>query len=167
MISDVELIERFSLRPHPEGGFFRETFRDTLEVTVSPSEFDSGASQHTRSAATAIYYLLRQGDRSRFHRLRFCEVWHFYLGGPLEIWMLAKGTATSVRLGPNFIGGERLQVMIPAGCWFAAAPVSTAAYSFVGCTVAPGFEFSDFELASQDGLIRQFPEHRSLICRFT
>jgi predicted cupin superfamily sugar epimerase len=121
-----QLIRRLGLISHPEGGYFRETFRDT----------NSG-----RSRSTAIYFLLKRGEVSRWHRIDAAEVWHFYRGAPLELKI---GKATHI-LGPAIGEGQAPQLVVPPGEWQAAK--SLGDYTLVGCTVAPGFEFSKFELA--------------------
>lgn len=135
-----EVIERLGLKPHPEGGFFRETFRD-------PSSCGLGG----RSAGTAIYYLLREEDSSAWHRLTdAAEVWHHYAGAPLEL-ALSPGRGsrgmTRVRLGPDLAAGEEPQAVVPAGVWQHAQPLG--GWVLVGCTVAPGFDFKSFEMAPE------------------
>lgn len=129
-----EIIRLLDLRPHPEGGFYRETFRD------APAEGGRGAS-------TAIYYLLREGDVSAWHRVRdAAEVWHHYAGGPLELSLSPDGRRReTVRLGTDLAAGERPQAVVPAGVWQAARPLG--GWVLVGCTVAPGFDFAAFEMA--------------------
>ena len=124
-----DLIVRLGLRPHPEGGHFRETFRDV------------GA--EARAFSTAIYFLLREGEASRWHRVDAAEVWHFYRGDPLELKI---GKSVHI-LGPEVSAGQAPQIVVPAGAWQAAR--SLGAYTLVGCTVAPGFEFSKFEMAEE------------------
>ena len=123
------------LVPHPEGGHFRETFRDHRRV--------DGA----RSASTSMYFLLAHGERSHWHRIDAAEVWHFYAGAPLLLETTAGEVAAVARvtLGPDLAAGERPQAVVPAGAWQAAK--SLGAWTLVGCTVAPGFEFGEFELA--------------------
>jgi uncharacterized protein len=135
MLSADEVIRELSLAPHPEGGFFRETFRD---------EARAGAG---RAASTAIYYLLAQGEISQWHRVDAAEIWHFYAGAPLELCLSEDGLeADRHRLGADLAAGERPQLVAPAGWWQSAS--SLGAWTLVGCTVAPGFEFSRFELAA-------------------
>lgn len=131
------IIAALGLKPHPEGGWFRETFRDKS----SPGS-DAG-----RGHSTAIYYLLEAGDRSAWHRVRdAAEVWHFYAGAPLELNVAGEGLARMATvLGPDILQGQRPQAVVPADCWQAAR--SLGAWTLVGCTVAPGFEFSTFEMA--------------------
>jgi predicted cupin superfamily sugar epimerase len=125
-----DVIAALGLARHPEGGHYRETFRD------GPP----------RATSTAIYYLLRRGERSHWHRIDAAEVWHFYLGAPLRLLIAEPGQALrDLRLGTDVLAGEELQAIVPKGAWQAAS--SFGDYSLVGCTVAPGFEFSGFELA--------------------
>jgi predicted cupin superfamily sugar epimerase len=127
-----DLIRLLDLKPHPEGGFFRETFRDRTD--------DCG-----RARSTAIYYLLRAGEFSRWHRIDAVEIWHFYAGQPLELKVVDGAEQRGWLLGPDLARGQVPQVIVAARCWQSAR--SRGAYSLVGCTVAPGFEFSGFELA--------------------
>ncbi len=130
----ADIIRALDLAPHPEGGYYRETFRD-------PRADAAG-----RSRSTAIYYLLAAGQSSAWHRVDAVEIWHFYSGAPLELALCAPGGEPQrQRLGPNVAAGERPQLVAPAGFWQAAR--SLGDYTLVGCTVAPGFEFSGFELA--------------------
>lgn len=131
-----DIITALNLQPHPEGGHFRETFRDV-----------HGDSR--RALSTAIYYLLRAGEVSHWHRVDTAEVWHWYAGGPLELSTFADGASRSTNiLGNRIDSGERPQIVIPARVWQSAR--SLGDWTLVGCTVAPGFEFAGFELASQD-----------------
>lgn len=145
----TELIDRFALSPHPEGGYFAETYRATTTVPTSHGE---------RSASTAIYFLLPKGTKSHLHRIQSDEAWHFYLGGPLKITELRPdGKVIETVLGQNLDRGNVLQHVVPAGSWFGAIPEPGTDFSFVGCTVAPGFDFADFELADPDQLSQQYP----------
>jgi uncharacterized protein len=153
------LIRRFDLKPHPEGGFFNETYRSAMRV-----QRDDGA---TRSASTAIYYLLCDGAHSAWHRIQSDEVWHFYAGEPLLVHVLDEsGALLTHKLGNALTHSNAVfQAVVPAGAWFAAECADPATFALVGCTVAPGFEFSEFELAEVGGLVRQYPQHRELIER--
>jgi hypothetical protein len=132
--SAAGIIRLLDLHPHPEGGYFRETFRD-------PAQDSRG-----RAVSTLIYFLLEAGQHSHWHRVDATEVWHFYAGGPLEIKISRDGRETSVhRLGPDLTAGERPQCVVPAHEWQSA--MSLGAWTLAGCGVAPGFEFSGFELA--------------------
>ncbi len=147
---DVQrVIESLELVPHPEGGLYRETFRSTQWVT-------SGDGQR-RCAGTAIFYLLREGEFSVFHRISSCEVWHHYDGGALLVHQLGVGSVRLDRFHP--------QCVVRAGAWQAAEPEGEAV--LCGCTVAPGFEFDDLEIASEHELIRLFPKKATLIQRLT
>jgi predicted cupin superfamily sugar epimerase len=135
-LTAAEVVRLLELAPHPEGGHFRETFRD--------SGTDGG-----RAVSTAIYFLLARGERSHWHRIDAVEIWHFYAGAPLILETTASERAaiTRVTLGPDLAAGERPQAMVAAGTWQAAE--SLGAWTLVGCTVAPGFEFERFELAAK------------------
>lgn len=131
-----QVILALALQPHPEGGWYRETFRD--------GQTDA----HGRAHSTAIYYLLRSGERSAWHRVDAAELWHFYAGAPLRL-RLKTGDAdeTAVVLGSDLLAGQRPQGLVPKGVWQAAEPMG--AWSLVGCTVAPGFRFEGFELEAR------------------
>lgn len=136
-VSAQDVVKLLELAPHPEGGFYRETFRD------------SARNANGRAASTAIYYLLAKGQRSAWHRIDAVEIWHFYAGAPLELTISADGSkATQSRLGLDLAKAERPQITVPAGEWQSA--ISCGEWSLVGCTVAPGFEFAAFELAPAD-----------------
>jgi predicted cupin superfamily sugar epimerase len=134
-LTAAEIVRRLGLAPHPEGGHFRETFRD-------PRATEGG-----RAASTAIYFLLARGERSHWHRVDAAEVWHFYAGAPLLLQTAASEVAavTHVTLGPDLAAGEHPQAVVPAGAWQAAE--SLGDWTLAGCTVAPGFVFEKFELA--------------------
>ena len=148
-----ELIDRLGLVPHPERGFYVETFR--AGASVRPAERDVD-----RSASTAIYFLVTaEAPVTYLHRLASDEVFHLYEGGPLEILRLFRdGTWDVARLGLDVEAGARPQVVVPAGTWFGTELESGASHCLVGCTVAPGFEFSDFELAEGPELELQYPD---------
>ncbi|TXH37034.1 MAG: cupin domain-containing protein [Rhodospirillaceae bacterium] len=160
-----DLVGRLALQPHPEGGFFRETYRAALTLPAA------GLAQHfsgDRQASTAIYYMLASGDRSRLHRIRSDEVWHFYLGDPLQVIELTEsGEAQVTLLGTDFAAGQVPQHVVPAGRWFGACPAPGSAYSLVGCTVAPGFDFADFEMADASALLATHPTAAEWIKRLT
>ena len=134
-LTAAQIVRLLGLVPHPEGGHFRETFRDARRV------------DGTRAASTAIHFLLARGERSHWHRIDAVEVWHFYAGAPLllETAADAASAVTRVTLGPDLAAGESPQAIVPAGAWQAAE--SRGAWTLVGCTVAPGFTFERFELA--------------------
>jgi predicted cupin superfamily sugar epimerase len=131
----ADIIARLGLKPHPEGGHYRETFRDPR------------ADANGRARSTAIYFLLARGERSHWHRIDAVEIWHYYAGDALILQMADDGGRRSVRLGPDLAAGEVPQAIVPSRAWQAAE--STGDWTLVGCTVAPGFDFATFELAPQ------------------
>ena len=156
----ARLIAQLGLQPHPEGGFYSETWR-AAEMLRRP------ALGVERAAGTAIYYMLSGDAYSAWHRIRSDEIWHFYAGGPLLVHVLdAQGALTTHRLG-NALEDETaaFQAIVPANCWFAAERVSAARTTLVGCTVAPGFDYADFELADAESLAADFPAHAELIAK--
>lgn len=136
MISAEDIIAQLKLQPHPEGGYFRETFRDGAS---------QGAGSQNRAHSTAIYYLLARGQRSHWHRMDAAEVWHWYGGAPLALSLAQGGRVDIHRLGMDLAAGEAPQAVVPPDCWQCAEPLGD--WALVGCTVAPGFEFSKFEIA--------------------
>lgn len=157
-------IGQLNLTPHPEGGFYRETYRarEVIPPTALPTRYAAA-----RSFGTAIYFLLRSGDRSVFHRLKSDEIWHFYEGSTICLYLLDHDGLRTIRMGRALHVNESLQAVIPAGTWFAAEVESANSFGLVGCTVSPGFDFGDFEMATRQGLIDQFPAHEELMARFT
>ncbi|MDD2710187.1 MAG: cupin domain-containing protein [Verrucomicrobiae bacterium] len=157
-------IEHLRLVPHPEGGFFRETYRCEEQIAAGlPRRYTS-----PRSFSTAIYFLLRSQDVSTLHRLQSDEIWHFYHGSPLSLHLLTPdGRHLTQHLGRDPAQGQRLQAVIKAGCWFGATVNAPQAFTLLGCTVAPGFDFADFELGQGSELILLFPQHRQIIERLT
>ena len=155
-------IHHLQLQPHPEGGFFKETYRSTGLISSQSLPGFNG----DRNYSTAIYFLLQQGDFSAFHRIKSDECWHFYEGGALLIHVLDKeGSYSCIRLGKNIHKGELFQFMVSAGNWFASEPALDTDFTLVGCTVAPGFDFNDFEMANAEVLSKEYPQHRSIIHR--
>ena len=132
MLTAPEIIALLDLKPHPEGGHYRETFRD-------PREVDG------RSVGTAIYFLLSKGERSHWHCVDAAELWHFYAGAPLELEIADESGRRTVMLGPDVKAGQRPQGVVPTGAWQAAK--TTGPWTLCGCTVAPGFDFAGFDLA--------------------
>lgn len=158
-------IERLSLERHPEGGFFRQTYRSNMIIAEDalPEGF-IGA----RAASTAIYFLLDGDNFSAFHRLRSDEMWHFYAGSPLTVHVIdTLGKHSSILLGDDLDSGQSFQAVVRAGCWFASHVADWRSWALVGCTVAPGFDFEDFEMAKREELAREFPQHREIIERLT
>lgn len=155
-------IKHLQLQPHPEGGFFKETYRSS---GIIPSQSLTGFSGD-RHYSTAIYFLLEQGNFSAFHRIKSDECWHFYEGSTLLIHVIDdEGNYSCTRLGRKIGEGEVFQFVVPAGCWFASETAPETSFTLVGCTVAPGFDFADFEMANAENLSREYPQHRSLIQR--
>jgi predicted cupin superfamily sugar epimerase len=157
-------IHHLQLQVHPEGGFFKETYRAN---EVIPSKGLPGRFDGSRNFSTAIYFLLRSQDRSVFHRIKSDEIWHFYAGTSLTLYTLSQTGLTIYTLGAEPENQELLQVVVPAGCWFGAQVNSAESYTLAGCTVAPGFDFNDFEIAKRDELLQEFPQYKSIIERLT
>jgi predicted cupin superfamily sugar epimerase len=156
-------IDRLRLQHHPEGGWYRETYRspETIPQAHLPPRFPGD-----RCFSTAIYYLLESGDFSAFHRIRQEEVFHFYDGSPLTLHLLAPdGSYSSRQVGRDL--GQEPQAVVTAGWYFAAEVAEPNSFALVGCTVAPGFDFADFEMPSRPELERLFPQHRDVISRLT
>lgn len=153
-------ISHLNLQPHPEGGFFKETYRasENISKQALPQRFAGD-----RCFSTAIYFLLRSQDISVFHRIKSDEMWHFYAGTSLSIYVLTQQELTIHKLGANVDKHEELQVVIPANSWFGAKVNEADSYTLAGCTVAPGFDFTDFEMAERTQLLRDFPAHQEVI----
>jgi len=160
-----ELIRTLGLQPHPEGGWYREIYRAT--ESTAPGGLP-GRYTGPRSHATAIYFLLTSDTFSALHRLKSDEQWHFYQGSPLSLHVIhADGHYAPVTLGPDLAKGETFQTVVPHGCWFGATVDTPDSYTLVGCSVAPGFDFGDFEIADRKSLTRAFPQHQATIERLT
>jgi len=159
------LIERLALRPHPEGGWFREVYRsaEAIPALGLPERFDA-----ERRVATSIYFLLDDGDFSALHRIRADEQWHFYAGTGVTVHVIhPDGRYRPLCLGRDLAAGELFQGVVPHGCWFGASVEEPGGYALVGCSVAPGFEFADFELGERAALLAAFPQHAELVIRLT
>lgn len=153
------IIEQYGMQPHPEGGYYVSSYRAAL--FIHPDSFPG-----PRPVSTAILFLLEKGNFSAFHRLRSDECWHFYEGQTLLIHQISpEGSLLTTRLGPNRENGEIYQHVVPAGYWFASEPAPGTDYSLVGCTVSPGFDFADFEMAEKEQLSAVFPRHHDLVGR--
>ena len=153
MIKDAGYwIEKLRLAAHPEGGYYRQTYKANLILAVS----------------TAIYVLLEGQNFSAFHRLRSDEMWHFYLGATVAVHAIDKdGRDSQILLGSDPEEGEVLQAVVMAGCWFASRVRDGKGFALVGCTVAPGFDFEDFEMAKREELVRAYPQRREVIEKLT
>lgn len=160
-----DYIRRLDLQPHPEGGYYRQTYQatDTLPATALPERY-SGA----RAVSTAIYFLLREHDVSHLHCLASDEVWHHYAGAPLLVHVIdTEGQHRAHVLGKDLADGALPQLVVPRGAWFGAELQQPEGFALVGNTVAPGFDFEDFELAERDALRARFPQHAAVIERLT
>ncbi|MBM4067968.1 MAG: cupin domain-containing protein [Planctomycetes bacterium] len=165
MASARDWIEQLQLTPHPEGGHYRQTYRATelIEHANLPERFNGA-----RAFSTAIYFLLNGDEFSALHRIRSDEVWHHYDGGALDIHIIdAAGRYLAIPLGKDVTRGERPQAVVPGGDLFGASLRDSASFALVGCTVAPGFDFADFELPPRAELLREYPQHREVIERLT
>ena len=157
-MSGNELIERLGLQPHPEGGYFLETYR--AEHSIKDGD-------RQRAVSTAIYYLLCEGAVSHLHRIDADELWHAYAGSGLRVHIFDESGYRFLDIGTDLSAGQRPQGVVPAGAWFGAELLNADDYALVGCTVAPGFEFTSFELADRALLLARYPEQRSVIERLT
>jgi predicted cupin superfamily sugar epimerase len=166
MLTAGEVIELLALKPLPmEGGYFRETYRspDVLQPTALPSRYSSA-----KSASTAIYYLLTPDTQSRLHRLPTDEIFHFYLGGPvIMLQLLASGAGRTIILGNRLEREQTPQVVVPAGVWQGCFLPPEAHFALLGTTVAPGFDFADYEPGKRDLLEVEYPAFAALIRRLT
>lgn len=154
------VIELLDLQPHPEGGWYAETFRSPAMVNLPDGR--------ERSAVTSIHFLLEAGGFSAWHRVASDEIWHFQEGNGLELVTIdPKGSAVTTLLGPDLSVGMKTHHAVPAGWWQAARSVGTAGHTLVVCTVSPGFDFADFEMPRREDLLVLFPGQRDLILEFT
>jgi uncharacterized protein len=153
-MSDIStLISTLGLLKHPEGGYYKETYRSTLRLTKGslPANFSGD-----RDLSTSIYFLLPSSEKSLLHRIKSDELWHFHAGTALSIYVINDNGLTIHKLGSNVLIGESFQVMVPANSWFGAIN-ENGGFTLAACTVAPGFDFHDFELARREELLKQFP----------
>lgn len=158
-------IQQLQLIKHVEGGYFKEIYRSNEKIPVQAL-----ATRFTKEHcySTSIYYLLPGNDFSAFHRLKADEIWHFYAGCSLTIFLLHhNGKLQKLHLGADLEKGQQLQIVVPHGHWFAAKVDDPESYTLLGCTVAPGFEYDDFELAKREPLLKQFPQHKDVIIALT
>lgn len=160
-----KIIDKLGLEPHPEGGYFKETYRSEGEIKIDSLGAEFGS---RRNYSTCIYFLLTSDSFSAFHRIKQDEIWHFYDGSPIRLHIISKmGEHSSHIIGKEVLNREQPQLVVKAGDWFAAEVMKEDDFSLVGCTVSPGFSFEDFELPSREELIARFPEHKTLITKFT
>ncbi|MDE2482462.1 MAG: cupin domain-containing protein [bacterium] len=154
----ARIVEELGLQPHPEGGFFAETYRS--DEQVENIERYAGP----RALSTAIYFLLTAWSPSRLHRVKSDEIWHFYAGDPLEMLQLHDdGSAEQIVIGSDVAHGQRPQVLVPRGSWQGVRVMPGGNYGLVGATVAPGFDFADFEMGERESLAHAYPMHAALI----
>jgi len=160
-------IEKLKLIEHPEGGWYVRTYRSPLRVDTErlPAPFSGAGS---RVLSSAIYYLLESPRYSAFHRIKSDEMWHFYAGSALTLYVIDEtGGLSLLQLGRNPEKGEAFQRMVKAGCWFGALVNELDSYTLAGCTVTPGFEYEDFEMADRKALLERYPQHRWIIEKLT
>ena len=156
-------IEHLNLEPHPEGGYYRENYRSPDWLECLPLRY-----RGKRNASTSIYYLLTGDQFSAFHKVRSDEIWHFYDGCCLNLFIIDKSDkVVNRKLGRNPDKNEQFQLVIPHDHWFAAQPADPQGFTLAGCTVAPGFDFGDFNLGERNELIRQYPGHAEIIRKYT
>jgi predicted cupin superfamily sugar epimerase len=158
-------IEKLGLAAHPEGGHYRQTYR--ADLILAKESLPDGFTG-MRAVSTAIYFLLQGEEFSAFHRLRSDEVWHFYVGSALVVHVIEEdGRYSEILLGSDPEAGEVLQAVVKAGCWFGSRVRDGRGFALVGCTVAPGFDFEDFEMAKREELVREYPQHWGVIEELT
>jgi uncharacterized protein len=164
LLSSGEIVKKLALSVHPEGGYYREVYRS--EHCLRGATL--GGFDGDRDLSTAIYFMLEHGQKSVFHRIKSDEIWHHYLGQGLEIIELHEdGQLKTTVLGKDILAAEVLQYVVPAGVWFGARVVSQGSYALLGCTVAPGFDFADFEMAKRGDLLRLHPSQKNIIMALT
>ncbi len=158
-------IKKLNLTKHPEGGYYKEVYKSegNIEKMALPARYSG-----ERSFATSIYFLLKEDDFSSFHRLQSDEIWHFYIGSTLELHVLGNdGKMNHHLLGQNSEAGENLQFTVPQNHWFGGRLIDKSSFALLGCTLAPGFHFDDFELGTREKMIQEFPQHGQLIKELT
>ena len=154
----LHIIKKLGLQKHPEGGYFKETYRSDTRVNTK-------GYNGSRHAATAIYYLLIGDQFSAFHRMKSDEIWHHYAGGSLILYAIDNRKLAKINLGKR--EGETFQAVVKAGAWFAASLNDKKSFCLLGCTVSPGFEYGDWELGKREELIRMYPRHKDIIKQHT
>jgi predicted cupin superfamily sugar epimerase len=156
MLTAEFYIKQLNLLPHPEGGYYKETYRSEKEVSVEGFE-------GSRNVSTAIYFLLKDTEKSHLHRIKSDEIWFFHQGEALEVLVLHNNVCAIYTLGKQLDKGELYQLVVPAGAWFGARVKNGFDFALVSCTVAPGFDFADFELAEYKKISREFPAYKSIL----
>lgn len=156
-------VDKLKMQPHPEGGFYKETYRSTEKIIGVDDDFPND-----RSFSTGIYFLLHDDNFSAFHRIKSDEMWHFYQGTGLTVYVISKeGKLDKIKLGSNPENDEVFQAVVPADSWFASIAEGENPYALVGCTVSPGFDFRDFEMAEREDLLKEFPHLKKEILALT
>ncbi|HMN25375.1 MAG: cupin domain-containing protein [Ignavibacteriaceae bacterium] len=156
-------IDKLELKKHPEGGYYREIYRSAEMFSIDPPKKNL-----KRNVSTSIYFLLDGSQVSKFHRLKSDELWHFYDGSSIKIYVIDEsGKLDEITLGRKTEDGEVFQTVIKKNNWFAAEVINKKSFALIGCTVSPGFDFSDFELADVEYLLKNFPDHKRLIQKLT
>ncbi len=159
------IVKELDLKPHPEGGYFKETYRSNGVIKEDSLHSNYGGK---RNYSTCIYFLLTSETFSAFHKIKQDEIWHFYAGSPILLHTISEtGNHSEFIIGNDLTSGETPQLVVPGDHWFAATVINDNDYALVGCTVAPGFDFNDFVLADREELIRKFPQHQQVITRLT
>jgi len=159
------IISHLNLVRHPEGGWYKEVYRSNEEIMASalPERFAGN-----RSFSTSIYFLLHKSEISAFHRIKSDELWHFHAGSTLTVHIITPdGEYKALQLGADCTNAISFQGVVPAGCWFGAEVTGSGDFALAGCTVAPGFDFTDFEMAERESLLKRFPAHQEIIIRLT
>lgn len=160
-----KFIEKLELQPHPEGGYFKETYRSRGEINSKHLEENY---RGNRNYSTCIYFLLTSDKFSALHKIEQDKIWHFYHGSPIRLHMITTdGIYSCQMIGPDLFNEEVPQFVVPGGCWFAGEVVNKDSFSLIGCTVSPGFDFNDFELKSRNELTELFPDLKDIITRLT
>lgn len=164
MYTEDYFIKNLNMIPHPEGGFYKEVYKSEESITAKELKVDFEGS---RMLWTSIYFLLRQGEVSNFHRLKSDEMWYYHSGSSLTIYMISPdGELITEQLGLNIKEGEKPQVLVPKDYIFGSA-MNNNGYALVGCMVSPGFEFRDFELLKRNVLLEKYPQYREIIMQLT
>lgn len=160
-----QIINKLELSPHPEGGYYKETYRSTSKITGENLSTDY---KGDRNYSTCIYFLLTSGTFSAFHKINQDEIWHFYDGSPIKLHIISEaGKHSQHIIGTDINNGQTPQLVVPGNHWFAASVIDKNTFSFVGCTVSPGFDFKDFNLPSRLDLLNKFPQHKEIITQLT
>ncbi len=160
-----KIVRTLEMNPHPEGGFYKETYRSK---GIIPENILGSSFSGKRNYCTAIYFLLTSDNFSAFHKIKQDEIWHYYQGSSLYVHVIDhNGKYKRYEVGINLDEGALPQLVVPAGYWFASSVKDANSYSLVGCTVSPGFDFEDFELAERKSLVQEYPKYTEVITQFT